>query len=92
VLLLPAGLPVAWLAIAALTILAFQHFRYALELKDSQLASAAIFLLPGAFLLFLLLLNSERRYSRNLGVEWKGRHIATTDIAQGTDVKLTSKP
>lgn len=41
--------------------------------RATRRAAMAIYFLPGAMLVFLLLLNSERRYSRKLGVRWKGR-------------------
>jgi len=78
--LLASGFPYAWFGFAALSWVAREHIRYARALGVSERPekwAAAAWLVPGAFLLFLLLLNSERRYSRNLGVEWKGRRYPT---------------
>ncbi|HEY7680217.1 MAG TPA: glycosyltransferase [Terriglobia bacterium] len=76
-LLFMAGLPYAWFGIAPLAWMAWEHIRYTRSLKVPERWAVAAWLVPGAFLLFLLLLNSERRYSRNLEVEWKGRRYPT---------------
>jgi len=78
--LFAAGFPYAWFGFAALSWVVREHIRYARALSIAERPerwAAAAWLAPGAFLLFLLLLNSERRYSQNLGVEWKGRRYPT---------------
>jgi glycosyltransferase involved in cell wall biosynthesis len=75
--LLLMGFPAAGYGIALWVYAGREQLRYAARLRASGAnASAALRVFPGAFLLFLLLLNSERRYSRNLGVEWKGRRYS----------------
>jgi len=73
VLLLPAGHSMAWLGVAALAYSIWEHLRYYRRLSGPGKLATTFLLAPGAFLLFLLLLNSQRRYSRNLGIDWKGR-------------------
>ena len=72
-LLLLAGGPAKWAGIALVLFSVVEHLRYLRTLKTPDRTRIAALLVPGSFLLFLLLLNSERRYSRNRGVEWKGR-------------------
>jgi hypothetical protein len=72
-LLLAPGFLAAWLGVAALGYAAWQHARYAQAYRGPNKIGATMLLVPGGLILFLLLLNSERRYSRNLGIEWKGR-------------------
>lgn len=50
------------------------HLAYARALPQGERLASTLLLLPGAALLFLLLLNSERRYRTGKGIEWKGRH------------------
>ena len=70
------GFPLAWLGIAALTDSAWQHMRYWRTCSGTNKIEVAALFVPGGAILFLLLLNSERRYSRNLGIEWKGRRYS----------------
>ncbi|HWP83739.1 MAG TPA: glycosyltransferase [Terriglobia bacterium] len=74
---LAAGFPAAWLGVAALLYAVVEHGRYFRSLAGPSRLAKTLLLAPGAFLLFLLLLNSERRYSRKLGIEWKGRRYST---------------
>ena len=75
--LLLMGFPAAGYGLALWVYAGREQVRYAARLRASGgAASAALWVLPGAFLLFLLLLNSKRRYSQNLGVEWKGRRYS----------------
>ncbi|MBI3895111.1 MAG: glycosyltransferase [Acidobacteria bacterium] len=60
-------------ALASLFYLGWEHLVYWRELPRGQ-KSAALLLLPGATLFLLLLWDSERRYRRQKGIEWKGRH------------------
>jgi hypothetical protein len=76
-LLLAAGAPLAWLGIALLVMSGVAHIQYARNLMLPSRLFTTITLIPGSFLFFLLLLNSTRRYSRNLGVHWKGRRYPT---------------
>ena len=71
--LLAAGLPAAGLGVACLLYSAIEHLRYARALRGPARIATAALLVPGAFLLFLLLLHSERRYSQKLGIDWKNR-------------------
>ena len=66
--LVAAGFPAAWLGIAALLGSAWQHLRYALAYRGPNKFGAAALFVPGGAILFLLLLNSQRRYSRNKSV------------------------
>lgn len=75
--LIAAGLPVAWLGGAAWGYSIGEHLRYARSLKGGARLATTLLLAPGAFVLFLLLLNSQRRYSRKIGIEWKGRRYST---------------
>jgi hypothetical protein len=72
--LLIFGPPLSWLGAVLLLASAIIHFSYVHRLNSSGRLRSATLLIPGSFIVFLLLLNSKRRYSRNLGVHWKGRH------------------
>ena len=74
--LMAEGFPLAWLGIAALLDSAWQHLRYSRRYRGPNKFGAAALFVPGGAILFLLLLNSQRRYSRNLGIEWKGRRYS----------------
>ena len=75
-ILVVVGFPLAWLGIVLLLCSTWQHLRYWRAFSGpNKIAGAALFASGGA-ILFLLLLNSERRYSRNLGIEWKGRRYS----------------
>jgi hypothetical protein len=78
-----AGFPAAWLGVAILGYSFGEHIRYALRLKGRERVKRALLLVPGAFVVFLLLLNSYRRYSRKMGIEWKGRGYPTGDSTSG---------
>jgi glycosyltransferase involved in cell wall biosynthesis len=52
---------------------AWEHVRYWRELPEGKKLATTLYLLPGASVLLLLLLNSERRYGGGKGIEWKGR-------------------
>ena len=73
VLLVVAGFPAAWLGIAALAYSVGEHISYARALTGPERLRTTLLLVPGAFVVFLLLLNSQRRYSRKIGITWKGR-------------------
>ncbi|MBI2818744.1 MAG: glycosyltransferase [Acidobacteria bacterium] len=77
--LIAAGFPAAWLGVAAWGYSIGEHLRYARSLKGADKLATTLLLAPGAFVLFLLLLNSQRRYSRKIGIEWKGRRYSTGD-------------
>jgi Glycosyl transferase family 2 len=74
--LLAAGFPAAWLGIVALLDSGWQHLRYARAYRGPNRFGAAALFVPGGMILFLLLLNSQRRYSRNLEIRWKGRRYS----------------
>jgi glycosyltransferase involved in cell wall biosynthesis len=69
-----------WAGAALLAYAAAEHICYARRLQRPKGFQTMLLLAPGAFLLFLLLLNSERRYSRKTGVEWKGRRYSTGNL------------
>jgi glycosyltransferase involved in cell wall biosynthesis len=73
VLPLGAGFPAAWLGFGLLAFSLSEHIRYAHKLRPPNKIKVAALMVPGALIVFLLLLNSERRYSRKRGIEWKGR-------------------
>ncbi|MBI4478466.1 MAG: glycosyltransferase [Acidobacteria bacterium] len=73
VLLVAAGFPAGWLGLAALAYSIGEHIRYARVLTGPERLRTTLLLAPGAFVVFLLLLNSQRRYSRKIGIKWKGR-------------------
>lgn len=75
--LLVAGFPAAWLGMTLLGYSVAEHCRFAHRLNRSGKLASALLLAPGAFLVFLLLLNSERRYSQKIGIAWKGRRYST---------------
>jgi len=77
--LFAAGFPAAWLGMAVWAYSIAEHWRYARSLKGPGKLATTLLLAPGAFMVFLLLLNSHRRYSRKLGIEWKGRRYSTGD-------------
>ena len=76
-LLIVAGFPAAWLGVVALGYSMGEHWRYARRLKGPGKLATTLLLAPGAFVVFLLLLNSQRRYSQEIGIEWKGRRYST---------------
>jgi glycosyltransferase involved in cell wall biosynthesis len=53
------------------------HLLFARTYRGPNRFGASALYIPGGVILFLLLLNSQRRYSRNLGIEWKGRRYPT---------------
>ena len=72
-LLLSAFAPLRGLGLALLFYAGWQHVAYWRKLGKEAPGSAILCLLPGALLISLLLLNSERRYRRQQHVQWKGR-------------------
>ena len=77
ILLIMAGFPATWLGMAALGYSVGEHVQYARRLKGPGKLAMTLLLTPGAFVVFLLLLNSHRRYSRKIGIEWNGRRYST---------------
>jgi chlorobactene glucosyltransferase len=75
--LLVTGFPAAWLGLAVAAYSFGEHWRYGKSLTGPGRLPRTLLLVPGALLVFLLLLNSHRRYSRKLGIEWKGRRYST---------------
>ena len=69
--------PLAWLALLPAVYLGSEHLRYARSISGTRDRMRVCMMVPGAALLFLLLLNSQRRYSKKIGIQWKGRQYPT---------------
>ena len=76
-ILFTAVRPLAWLGLLPAAYLAGEHLRYARSFPGIPDRMCVCMMVPGAALLFLLLLNSQRRYSKKLGIKWKGRQYPT---------------
>jgi hypothetical protein len=70
--LIAMGPRAAWFGVAALLYLGREHLRYVRAPPKKSIVETAL-LVAGSAILFLLLVNSYRRYSRNKGILWKGR-------------------
>ncbi len=71
--LLFGSTPLQGLGLAMLFFAGWQHVACWRKLGKEAPVAAMLCLLPGALLISLLLLNSERRYRRQKGIRWKGR-------------------
>ncbi len=71
--LLVGSTPMQRLGLALLFYAGWQHVSCWRKPGKGAPGAAMLCLLPGALLVSLLLLNSERRYRRQKGIRWKGR-------------------